>query len=194
MSDRLPRSAYPAGYYPPGPKAYERLNLARARLHVNVITGNQGRLAMQRLVAEWGYPQRTITRATTAFGSFYVIQLGGDRDAGTVTLLGTCGPMVVRLGDTARHRILPPTRTEALLAAVAAEYPATSVTATLAEALTRVLDLCDYYRSTDAPDIPWRAIEAVLAAPLRAHIEAWDTTRADDPTHPSTTTTKADAT
>jgi hypothetical protein len=63
--------------------------------------------------------------------------------------------------------------------------------AALAEALSGVLDLRGHYRTTDAPDIPCRAIEAVLAAPLRAHIEAWHGTRAESTD--TTSNTKADA-
>ncbi|MBT8225029.1 MAG: hypothetical protein HKP61_00455 [Dactylosporangium sp.] len=183
MYELRPRSCYPRGFYPPDKKVYDRLDLAGANLHVNVIRGTQGRAAMLRTVAEWGYPQRTVTPGLTRWGRIYVIQLGGDRDAGTVVLLGTHGPLKIRLGDSARHRVFPSERTRRLLAALLAEYPATSPTAALAEALDGVLHLCDHQRGI-GQTIQWHDIERVLAAPLRAHLEAWDGTHPDldDPT------------
>ena len=166
--NRLPRRT--------DPKAYDRLDLAGLSLHPAIITGNQGRAAMVRTVTELGYPQRAITPALTRWSRVYVIQLGGDRDAGTVDLLGARGPITVKLPDRGRHCVLPTTRVEALLAAVQTDYPPTSLTATLAESLAGVLDLCARHRQTGERAIPWRGLEATIAPPLRAFCEAWEET------------------
>src|SRR6266511_2711591 len=69
-----------------GPSPYERLDLTGVHLPPLVAVGVHGREAMLQTARDLGYPQRTVTPALTRFSRVYVIQLGGDPDAGTVAL------------------------------------------------------------------------------------------------------------
>jgi hypothetical protein len=165
---------------PVGPAPYRRLDLTGVTLPPLAAVGVEGRAAVLRTARDLGYPHRTVTPALTRFSRIYVIQLGGDSDAGTVTLATRDRRQVtVRLDRAARHRILPPTKVEAMLTAVEADYPPTSLTAALAEALAAVLHACDRHTSLGQPSIRTRDITEVLAAPLRAFLDPWTDDEAD---------------
>jgi hypothetical protein len=167
---------------PPGPAPYRRLDLTGVTLPPLAAAGVEGRAAMLRTAADLGYPHRTVTPALTRFSRVYVIQLGGDPDAGTVTLVTRDRRQVtVRLDRAARHRIPPPTKVEAMLAAVEADYPPTSLTAALAEALAAVLHACDRHTSLGQASIRIRDVTEVLAAPLRAFLDPWTDEPDDEP-------------
>ena len=69
-----------------GPRPYPRLDLTGVSLPELVLVGTEGRAAMLKTAREHGYPHRTVTPALTRFSRVYVIQLGGNPDAGTVVL------------------------------------------------------------------------------------------------------------
>lgn len=122
---------------------------------------------------ERGYPGRTVTPALTRFSRIYVIQVGGDLDAGTVTLAARGGGTVtVTLPAGFAYRKAAPDRLAALLAAVQADYPPQSLTAGLAECLAGVLDVCDRARRRGRT-VPVEAIEEALTVPLRPFLDAW---------------------
>jgi hypothetical protein len=131
---------------------------------------------------EHGYPHRTVTPALTRFSRVYVIQLGGDPQAGTV-ILGTRDgrEVTVKLPIDVRYRILPVTRVEAMLAAIEAEYPPVSPTGALAEALSAVLHVCDRQQATGQTTVPVLVVTEALATPLNALLRPW----ADDEPNPA---------
>jgi hypothetical protein len=170
---------------PVGRTVYKRLDLTGVRLPASVITGNEGRAAMLRTARDLGYPTRTITPALTRFSRIYVIQLSGDLDTGQVALAtGNHQAVVVKLPIDVRYRIVAPTKVEAMLAAVLADYPSTSVTAALAEALAGVLHVCERQRTLLYSTVGVQDITEALAPPLNAFLQPWTTdtsAAADDP-------------
>jgi hypothetical protein len=161
-----------------GPSPYPRLDLTGVSLPDLVLVGTRGRAAMLKAAREHGYSHRTVTPALTRFSRVYVIQLGGNPEAGTV-LLGTTDrrEVVVKLPIEVRFRIVPVTRVETLLAAIAAEHPSGTATAALAEALSAVLQVCDRHYATGHSDVPVRVVAEALATPLNALLRPW----ADEP-------------
>ena len=159
-------------------RAYPRLDLTGVHLPDLVLIGTEGRAAMLKTAREHGYPHRTVTAALTRFSRVHVIQLGGNPEAGTV-VLGTRDRrrVVVKLPIDVRFRIMPVTRVETMLAAIAADYPAGSPTAALAEALSAVLHVCDRQYATGHSDVPVRSVTEALALPLNALLQPW----ADEP-------------
>lgn len=122
---------------------------------------------------ELGYPARTVTPALTRFSRIYVIQVGGNLDAGTVTLAThDGGTITVALPAEFAYRKAPPARLAALLAAVEADYPPQSLTAGLTECLASVLDVCAHARSRNRT-VPLEAVEEALSVPLRPFLDAW---------------------
>lgn len=117
---------------PVGPTVYDRLDLTGVRLD-KVLTGTRGRAAMLTTARERCHPGRTVTPALTRFSRIYVIQVGGDLDAGTVTLAAHDGGTVtVALPAEFAYRKAAPDRLAALLAAVQADFPPQSLSAGLA--------------------------------------------------------------
>ncbi len=165
-----------------GPSPYHRLDLTGVSLPPLVLVGVHGRAAMLDTAREAGYPLRTVTPALTRFSRVYVIQLGGDPDAGTV-ILGTRDrrEVTVRLPIDVRYRILPLIRVERMLAAVQDDYPPASLTATLAEALSAVLHVCDRQHALGQISVPVRTVTEALAPPLNAFLQPW----ADEPDPPT---------
>ncbi len=163
-----------------GPSPYERLDLTGVHLPPLVAVGVHGREAMLQTARDLGYPQRTVTPALTRFSRVYVIQLGGDPDAGTVTLATSDRrDVMVKLPIDVRYRILPATRVEQMLTAVAADYPPGSLTAALAEALSAVLHVCDRQRAIGQATAPVRVVTEALAPPLNALLKPWTADESD---------------
>ncbi len=164
----------PAPWRPVGPTVYPRLDLTGVRLPSMVLTGTQGRADILRTARDLGYPARTVTPALTRFSRVYVIQIGGDPDAGTVTLATGDGQTVtVKLPVDFRYRVVPPTKVEKMLAAVEADYPPGSLTAALAEALSGVLHVCDRQRAAGHATVPLHVVSEALAPPLNALLDPW---------------------
>lgn len=163
-----------------GTRAYPRLDLTGVHLPELVLVGAEGRAAMLKTAREHGYPHRTVTPALTRFSRIYVIQLGGNPEAGTV-LLGTRDrrEVVVKLPIDVRYRIVPVTRVESLLAAIEADYPIGSPTAALAEALAAVLHVCDRQHATAQSAIPVRTVTEAIATPLNALLRPWEDDESD---------------
>jgi hypothetical protein len=154
--------------------AYHALDFTGIRLHPEVLCGTRGRADIVATARGLGFPARTVTPALTRFGRIYVVQLGADRDAGTVHLANTQGgPIRVELPADFLHRITPPTKTAAMLAAVEADYPPGSLTAALAESLAGLLHLCTRAASHGDSTVTLRAIDEVIAPPLRAFGDPW---------------------
>jgi len=76
-----------------------------------------------------------------------------------------------------RFRIMPVTRVETMLAAIAAEYSPGTPTAAIAEALSAVLHVCDRQHATGHSDVPVRTVTEAIATPLNALLRPW----ADEP-------------
>jgi hypothetical protein len=161
-----------------GPSPYPRLDLTGVNFPDLILVGTEGRAAMLKTAREHGYPHRTVTAALTRFSRVHVIQLGGNPEAGTV-VLGTRDRrrVVVKLPIAVRFRIMPVTRVETMLAAIAAEYPPGTPTAALAEALSAVLHVCDRQYATGHSDAPVRLVTEAIATPLNALLRPW----ADEP-------------
>lgn len=88
-----------------------------------------------------------------------------------------------KLPVAVRFRFMPVTRTETMLAAIAADYSPGSPTAALAEALSAVLHVCDRQYATGHADAPVRVVTEAIATPLNALLRPW----ADEPdTEPHT--------
>ncbi len=176
MSSTTPRRS-------PGPRAYSRLDLTGVRIPDLALVGTHGRAAMLKTAREHGYPHRTVTPALTTFSRVYVIQLGGNPDAGTV-VLGTRDrrEVVVKLAIDVRYRIVPLSQVDKLLAAIEADYPPGTPTAALAEALSAVLHVCDRQHATARADVPVRVVTETIATPLNALIRPWE----DDESNPAT--------
>ena len=170
-----------------GPRPYPRLDLTGVRIPDLVLVGTEGRAAMLKTAREHGYPHRTVTPALTRFSRVYVIQLGGNPEAGTV-VLGTRDrrEVVVKLPIDVRYRIVPLTRVEAMLAAIEADYPPGSPTAALAEALAAVLHVCDRQHATAQSAIAVRTVTEALATPLNALLRPWDDDESDPTAAPPT--------
>jgi hypothetical protein len=168
MSSTTPRRT-------PGPRAHSRLDLTGVRIPDTALVGTQGRAAMLKTAREHGYPHRTVTPALTTFSRVYVIQLGGNPEAGTVVLGTRDGrEVVVKLSLDVRYRIVPLSRVDKLLAAIEADYPPGSPTAALSEALSAVLHVCDRQHATAQADVPVRVVTEAIATPLNALIRPWD--------------------
>jgi len=158
----------------PGPSPYPRLDLTGVSLPELVLVGTEGRAAMLKIAREHGYRHRTVTPALTRFSRVYVIQLGGNPETGTVVLATRDRrEVVVKLPIDVRFRIVPVTRTETMLAAIAAEYPSGTPTAALAEALSAVLHVCDRQYATGQSAIPVRVVTEAIATPLNALLRPW---------------------
>jgi hypothetical protein len=158
-----------------GPRPYPRLDLTGVSLPELVLVGTEGRAAMLKTARDHGYQHRTVTPALTRFSRVYVIQLGGNLEAGTVVLATKDGrEVVVKLPIDVRFRIVPVTRTETMLAAIAADYPSGTPTAALAEALSAVLHVCDRQHATGHSVIPVQVVTEALATPLNALLRPWD--------------------
>jgi hypothetical protein len=123
----------------------------------------------------------------TTFSRIYVIQLGGNPEAGTV-VLGTRDRLevVVKLAIDVRYRIVPLTRVERLLAAIEADYPPGTPTAALAEALSAVLHACDRQHGTWDAVVPIRAVTEAIATPLNALLRPWEDDESDPTAAPLT--------
>jgi hypothetical protein len=172
---------------PPGPRAYSRLDLTGVRIPELAVVGVHGRAAMLKTAREHGYPHRTVTPALTTFSRIYVIQLGGNPEAGTVVLGTRDGrEVVVKLAIDVRYRIVPLSRVEKLLAAIEADYPPETPTAALAEALSAVLHACDRQHATGHADVPVRVVTEAIATPLNALLRPWEDDESD-PSAPSPT-------
>jgi hypothetical protein len=171
----------------PGPRAYPRLDLTGVRIPVLVLIGTEGRAAMLKTAREHGYPHRTVTPALTRFSRIYVIQLGGNPEAGTV-VLGTRDrrEVVVKLPIDVRYRIVPLSRVDKLLAAIEADYPPGTPTAALAEALAAVLHACDRQHATGHADVPVRVVTEAIATPLNALLRPWEDDQFDPTAAPPT--------
>jgi hypothetical protein len=157
-----------------GPRPYPRLDLTGVHLPDLVLVGAEGRAAMLRTAREHGYPHRSVTPALTRFSRVYVIQLGGNPDAGTVVLATRDHrEVVVKLPIDVRYRIVPVGRVEAMLTQVEADYPPGSPTAALAEALAAVLHVCDRQHATGQHAVPVRVVTEALATPLNALLRPW---------------------
>jgi hypothetical protein len=162
------------------PRPYQRLDLTGVHLPPLVAVGVHGRAEMLDTARTLGYPQRTVTPALTRFSRVYVIQLGGDPDAGTVTLATRDRrDVTVKLPVDVRYRIVPPTRVEQMLATVQADYPPGSLTAALAEALSAVLHVCDRQHATGQTSVPVRVVTEALAPPLNALLKPWTDDESD---------------
>jgi len=158
-----------------GPSPYPQLDLTGVRLPELVLVGTKGRAAMLKTAREHGYRHRTVTAALTRFSRVYVIQLGGNPEAGTVVLATRDRrELVVKLPVDVRFRIVPVTRVETLLAAIQADYPSGTPTAALAEALSAVLHLCDRQHATGQSVVPVRVMTEALATPLNALLRPWE--------------------
>jgi hypothetical protein len=170
----------------PGPRAYPRLDLTGVRIPDLALVGTHGRAEMLKTAREHGYPHPTVTPALTAFSRVYVIQLGGNPEAGTV-VLGTRGgrEVVVKLPIDVRYRIVPLSRVEKLLAAIEADYPPGTPTAAVAEALAAVLHVCDRQHATAQASVPVRVITEAVATPLNALLRPWE----DDESDPAAAST-----
>ena len=161
---------------PVGPTVYKRLDLTSVHLPASVITGTQGRAAMLRTARDLGYPTRTITPALTRFSRIYVIQLSGDLDTGQVALATRDHQaVVVKLPIDVRYRIVAPTTVEKMLAAVPVDYPSTSPTSALAEALAAVLHVCERQRVLRHATVPLHVVTEALAPPLHPFLQPWTT-------------------
>lgn len=170
-----------------GPSPYQRLDLTGANLPPLVAVGVHRRADMLKTARDLGYPQRCVTPALTRFSRVYVIQLGGDPDAGTVTLATSDRREVtVKLPVDVRYRIVPPTRVEQMLTAVQADYPPGSLTAALAEALSAVLHVCDRQHAIGQTAVPVRVVTEAVAPPLIAFLKPWTGDEADVAAAPST--------
>ena len=169
-----------------GPSPYQRLDLTGVNLPPLVAVGVHGREAMLQAARDLGYPQRTVTPALTRFSRVYVIQLGGNPDAGTVTLATSDRrDVTVKLPIDVRYRILPATRVEQMLAAVAADYPPGSLTAVLAESLSAVLHVCDRQRAIGQATAPVRVVTEAIAPPLNAFLKPWTADESDTESDPA---------
>jgi hypothetical protein len=171
----------------PGPRAYPRLDLTGVRIPELALVGVRGRAEMLKTAREHGYPHRTVTPALTTFSRIYVIQLGGNPEAGTV-VLGTRDrrEVIVKLAIDVRYRIAPLSRVDKLLAAIEADYPIGSPTAALAEALAAVLHVCDRHHATAQSTVPVRTVTEALATPLNALLRPWDDDESDPAAAPTT--------
>ena len=162
------------------PHPYQRLDLTGVHLPELVVVGVHGRVDTLQTARNLGYPQRTVTPALTRFSRVYVIQLGGDPDAGTVTLATRDRrDVTLKLPIDVRYRILPPTRVEQILAAVEADYPPGSLTAALAEALSAVLHVCDRQHAIGQTTVAVRVVTEALAPPLNAFLQPWTADESD---------------
>ncbi len=170
-----------------GPNLYQRLDLTGVHLPPLVVVGVHGRADMLKTARDLGYPLRTVTPALTRFSRVYVIQLGGDSDAGTVTLATSDGREVtVKLPIDVRYRIVAPTRVEQMLTAVQADYPPGSLTAAVAEALSAVLHVCDRQHAIGQTTVAVRVVTEALAPPLNAFLKPWTDDESDSPRPNST--------
>jgi hypothetical protein len=163
-----------------GPSPYQRLDLTGVHLPPLVALGVHGRAEMLQTARDLGYPHRTVTPALTRFSRVYVIQLGGDPDAGTVTLATSDRrDVTVKLPVDVRYRIVSPTRVEQMLTAVQADSPHASFTAALAEALSAVLHVCDRQHAIGQNTVPVRVVTEALAPPLNAFLKPWTDDESD---------------
>jgi hypothetical protein len=128
-------------------KIYDRLDLSRVRLD-DVLTVPARRARALDVARERDLPRQSLTRAINRMGFwFYVFQFGADIELGTVTVAGVQpGPenvvtVPVRQLDHYCTPGMPLPEMAGLLAAVAEDYPPTTLTALLADSLTKVLDL-----------------------------------------------------
>ena len=170
-----------------GPNPYQRLDLTGVNLPPLVAVGVYGRADMLQTARTLGYPQRTVTPALTRFSRVYVIQLGGDPDAGTVTLATSDRrDVTLKLPVDVRYRILPPTRVEQMLTAVQADYPPASLTAALAEALSAVLHVCDRQHAIGQTTVAVRVVTEALAPPLHTFLKPWTDDESDPAAAPPT--------
>jgi hypothetical protein len=170
-----------------GPRAYPRLDLTGVHIPELVLVGTEGRAAMLKTAREHGYPHRTVTPALTRFSRVYVVQLGGNPEAGTVVLGTRDGrEVVVKLALDVRYRIVPLSRVEKLLAAIEADYPPGTPTAALAEALAAALHVCDRQHATGHAEIPVRFVTEAIAAPLNALLRPWEDDESDPAAAPTT--------
>ncbi len=169
-----------------GPSPYQRLDLTGVNLPPLVAVGVHGREAMLQTARDLGYPLRTVTPALTRFSRVYIIQLGGDPDAGTVTLATSDRrDVTVKLPVEVRYRILPATRVEQMLVAVAADYPPGSLTAALAEALSAVLHVCDRQHAIGQTAVAVRVVTEAIAPPLNALLKPWTDSETDTESDPA---------
>ncbi len=159
---------------PVGGAAYPAPDFTGIRVHPEMLRGVRGRADIVATARALGFPARTVTPALTRFGRLHVVQLGADRDRGTVDLANTRGePIRVKLPADFLHRVTPPTKTAVMLAAVEADYPPGSLTAALAESLAGLLHLCARAASHGGSTVTVRAVDEVIAPPLRAFLDPW---------------------
>ena len=162
-------------------KFYDRLDLSRAHLD-DVLTAPANRAKALDVARELNLPRQSLTRATTRLGFWvYVFQLGADVQLGTVTLAGAQpGPqnvvtLPVRQLDHYTTPGMPLTELAGLLAAVAEDYPPTTLTALLADSLTKVLDLWADARRNGRPTIDIRDLDRAVTSEFTPAIRAWRT-------------------
>lgn len=162
-------------------KFFDRLDLSRADLDdVLIVPANRAKAL--DVARERRLPRQSLTRATTREGFWvYVFQLGADVHLGTVTLAGAQpGPehlvtLPVRQLDSYSTPGMPLTEMAGLLSAVAEDYPATALTAVLADSLTKVLDLWADARRNGRPTIDIRDLDRAVTSELAPAVRAWRT-------------------
>jgi hypothetical protein len=162
-------------------KFYDRLDLSRACLD-DVLTAPANRAKALDMAQQLHLPRQSLTRATTRLGFWvYVFQLGADVQLGTVTLAGAQpGPrnlvtLPVRQLDHYTTPGLPLTELAGLLAAVAEDYPPSTLTALLADSLTKVLDLWADARRDRRPTVDIRDLDRAITSEFAPAIRAWRT-------------------
>jgi hypothetical protein len=162
-------------------KFYDRLDLSRARLD-DVLTAPANRAKALDVARELHLPRQSLTRATTRLGFWvYVFQLGADVQLGTVTLAGAqpgqehLVTLPVRQLDHYTTPGMPLTEMAGLLAAVAEDYPPTTLTALLADSLAKVLDLWADARRNGRPAIDIRDLDRAVTSEFAPAIRAWRT-------------------
>ncbi len=162
-------------------KFYDRLDLSRADLD-DVLTAPANRAKALDVARQLHLPRQSLTRATTRLGFWvYVFQLGADVQLGTVTLAGAqpghqnLVTLPVRQLDHYTTPGLPLTELAGLLAAVAEDYPPSTLTALLADSLTKVLDLWADARRDGRPTIDIRDLDRAVTSELSPAIGAWRT-------------------
>jgi hypothetical protein len=163
-----------------GRALHPRLDLIGIPLD-QVVTGNHGRTAFRPPVESLGYPLRAITPALTRFGRVYVIQV--DANLHTVDLAARAGGTItVPLPAERLQR-----QAATVLAGVTADWPPSSMTATLARTLAAVVDLCDVHRLRGSRTIPRHDLQETLATPLASFAAAWSGTPSDQSADPEET-------
>lgn len=157
-------------------KFYSMLDLSKADLD-GVLTAGPRAKAL-RVARERHLPVRSLTRAVNRMHFyFYVFQCGADTTMGTVTLVGiepgTQVTVPVRQLDHYQTPAMPLREMDALLAAVEEDYPPTALTAVMAAALTKVLDLWADAHRRQQTTVDVRELDRVLCSEFLDAVRTW---------------------